>query len=54
MSRKTDEFFAIFNLNSIFVAVKGYILIGLNENMSININFKVIMTFEDDLVSNLS
>ena len=33
---------------------KGYFLIGLNENKSIHINFKEIMTFQDDLVSNLS
>ena len=52
--RKTDEILLFLILNLISVAVKGHILIGLNENMSILINFKVKMTFEDNLVSNLS
>ena len=45
--------FPTLNFNWIILAVKGYFLIGLNENKSIHINFKVIMT-QDDLVSNLS
>ena len=46
--------FAIFNFNWIFLAVKGYILIGLNGYKYIHNNFNVIMTFKDDLVSNVS
>ena len=45
---------AIFDLNLIFVAVKVYIMIGINETKSIYINFKGILIFKDDLVSNLS
>ena len=46
--------FCYFSFKLYFRSSESYILTGLNGNKSIHINFKVIITFEDDLESNVN